>query len=429
MKQLIIILGILVSFSYSNAYSQKMTLAIINNDIAKVKKLIEKGENINEHKEYYCFPLMYAVLNKNLTMVEFLMKNGAKSEICPATSKANHTAFYSKSNDLLDVFQQSPFYVAIKLNQLEMLKLFINYNYDITKKFNDPAFTYPIIVSSAYGAKEIFNFLVDKGVDVIVKDFIGNTPLMYSCLNNNLEMINILLKKGSSVNDTSKNGLTPLMYASQIIGLNVNIIDTLLKKGADVNYRNVKNQTAFSIACKHNNNAAAFFLLENGAKSNFSEVDIETNARMNFFLGEYYSLFKGDAASAKPYYEKATPLFKSSLEVIKKDLSKINTIKAGNILLSIGMMVATPIVSGGGYIYTPEINYNSHRIDKNNNLINDYQISDKASINEQKEFCLNKKKQFELSIKLIEGKLACIAKGLTGQDLENCFTNIQLSKE
>jgi len=413
----------------SKAYCQKLALAVMSNDITKVKKIIENGGDVNEHRNWYCYPLMYAVLNKNITMVELLLKNGAKSEVCPATTNGTHYSNDKKNPILETVFLQSPFYVAIKLNQLEMLKIFIKYNYDIKQKLNDPEFTYPIILSSMYGAKDVFNYLVDKGVDLSVKDYIGNTALMYSCLTNNLEMTNILIQKGYSVTETSNNGYTPLMHASQIIGINTDIMDTLIRKGADVNYQNAKGQSAFSVSCAHNNSAAAFFLLKNGAKGDITESDVETNARMNFFLGEYYYLFKGEIAKAKIYYEKAAPLYKTSLHEVKKDLSKINTIKAGKFLLSLGTMIAVPVMSGGGLIYTPGINYNSHRIDKNNNLINDYQISDNASINEQKEFCQNKKKQFELSIKLIEGKLACMAKGLTGQDLENCITNIQLSNE
>jgi hypothetical protein len=216
------------------------------------------------------------------------------------------------------------------------------------------------------------------------------------------------------------------MYASQINGLNVNIIDTLLRKGADVNYCNVKNQTAFSIACTHNNSSVAFFLLENGATANFSQSDIETNARMNFLLGEYYSLFKSDIAKAKPYYEKAIPLFKTTLQERKEDLSKINTKKAGNMLLE--LVVGDGILGNMLGVESYWEHINPYVKDKDNFLFRDYQISEKASMDEQKVYNKNKIEQFEQSIKFIEDKLACIEKGLTGDEFNTCIGNIKLSK-
>jgi hypothetical protein len=62
-------------------------------------------------------------------------------------------------------------------------------------------------------------------------------------------------------------------------------------------------------------------------------------------------------------------------------------------------------------------------------LLYDYRLPAGASLDEQKVFYKNKIKQFEMSIELIDSVLACMEKGLTGEELNSCISSIQLSEK
>ena len=427
MKNLLVFVCLFTFICFSKSYGQKLTIAVSKNNLLKAENLIKEGANVNEHSKRNCFPLMYAIWNKNVQMAELLLKNGAKFDTCPNPHP----------NLFLPIFPiPAHLYIAIKLNQPDMVKLFYEYKCDIAKRldgriFTSPIFTYPIIEAAEFGCTDIFNFLLEKGVDVNVKDVFGKTALMYSCETNNPEITSKLLQKGCSVSDVSKIGYTPLMYAAQVIGINSEILDSLKSKGADLNYTNVKNETAFSISCVHNNRFAALYLLEHGVEGKIIGGDSETNARMNLFLGEHF-LAKGDLIGSKSYYAKAKELYNASVSEKKKKLANVNAKRAGNFLLEIAAAGvvggAIGAASGGQLTYVPNITPSYLIKDKDQILVKDYQISEWASLDEQKLFCKNKIQQFEMSIRLVDGIIACIEKGLTGEELNACIDNIQLTK-
>jgi len=492
MKNRVIILVVLVCISIIQSYGQyddiytntkvdksehsmysddgktlKLCSAIINNDISKVKAIIEKGTNINGHKGgYYCFPLYYAVTGKHLEMVDFLLKNGAKSYECPG----NHKDRKIEGDRMVDITSRlAPLYYAIKLNQVEMVKIFSKYGYDHNrptsysysetiddlksdyakkyghdfKKINRTQFTYPVISAAEFGNTEIFNFFIEKGVNVNVKNSEGKSTLMASASANNVEITNKLLQMGCAVNDTSITGYTPLMYAAEVPGVNFEIINSLINKGANLKYTNSKNQSAFSLACFNFNHELALFLIEQGAKGLDSKTEYESNARMENFLGDYY-LAKGILDSTKECYSKSKIFYNVAISFVKKELSRVNTEKAGQIL-AVAMVYAVSDIALT-YSKTPQIqaqallmNYSYENAQKNLKSMNSIfykkypiifdnnKLTPGSSLDDQKSFYKHKIKQFEMSISLIDAKLVCIEKGLKGEALNSCVEGIQLS--
>ena len=419
MKNLLVFICFFTLVCFSKSYGQKLTIAVSKNNLVKVENLIKEGANVNEHSKQYCFPLIYAIWNKNVQMAELLLKNGAKFDNCPNPHR------------LIILTNPAPLYIAIRVKQLDMIKLFYDYKCDISQRLGISNFTFPVIEAAEFGCTDIFNFLLEKGVDVNVKDVFGKTALMYSCETNNPDITRKLLQKGCSVNEASINCYTPLMYAAQVVGINPEILDSLKSKGADLKYANVKNETAFSISCDHNNRFAALYLLEHGVEGKIIGGDSETNARMNLFLGDHF-LAKGDLIGSKSYYAKSKDLYNASLSEKKKKLANVNAKKAGNLFLEIAAAgVVGGVVgaaSGGQYTLVPNYTPNFLKKDKDQIMIRDYQISESASLDEQKLFCKNKIQQFEMSIRLADGIIACIEKGLTGEELNACIDNIQLTK-
>jgi ankyrin repeat protein len=441
MKNSIIILVVFVCFSFSKCYSQKLTNAVIEGNFDKVQEIIKNGGNVNEHSSALCFPLLNAVYHKNLQMVDLLLKNGAKFEPCPD----EHPKY-----SLWRLISSSPLFWALYLKQTDIAKRICeDEGFDISKKIDVLNFTYPIIISALFGDSIVFNLLLERGADVTVKDFYGNNALMVSCSNNNLNFFNKLLPRFSSINDTSRIGYTALMLGAKASGINFEIINSLINKGADLNYTNIKNESAFSLACLHNNRELAFYLFEHGASIN--ECDFESNARMFHFSGDYY-LAKSDIKSSKEHYLKAKQHYSASIQKEREELSKVNGKKAvaivGDVLAASLVNLASSSIQANqmqswqnlgfsksnAYLMTMPYAENLRKIyspvfKDNEILLYDYRLPAGASLDEQKVFYKNKIKQFEMSIELIDSVLACMEKGLTGEELNSCISSIQLSEK
>jgi ankyrin repeat protein len=437
MRKLVTFLVVFICFSSFKAFNQPhFTAAIMYNEIKSVQKLIDEGANVNDHAKNICFPLTYSAEYKRLEIAELLLKNGAKFDTCPDL----HGPLTSNQE------RYPAFYYAISLNQIDMVKLFCKYGYDVTNKINGTHFTYPIIISAGLGDTAIFNFLLEKGVDVTVSNFNGENALMHSVATNNLEITKKLLQKGLPVNDTSNIGVTPLMIAATVHGINFEIIDLLINNGADLTYTNRHNLSAFSLSCLYNNRDLALYLSEQGAKGKESEGAFELNARMNHFLGDYF-WGKNDINSSKGYYEKAKPFYDLSISKEKEKLSAVRKKLTGNFVLEVlsaaisstqasvqanqegqklGLSNSQVSLLRASYAETNRMIW-SPFYKKNPTILYDYRLSAFATLDEQKEFYKNKIKQFEMSIGFIDGIVSCIDKKLAGEELNSCIQNIQLT--
>lgn len=429
MKKIIFVLAAFSIFSLSKIYGQKLSRAAEWGNLEKAKLLIEQGANVNEHSKGRCFPLRYAVygsiLRQDAKIVDLLLKNGAKFDPCPDEHNTN-TSLYNEIKSNL-----TPFDMAIVYNKLDIVKLFCDYGYNFSKKTRELDYTYPIIYALELGSVDIFNFLLDKGADVTVKDCYGKGALMYSIKANNLELAYNLLKKGCSIKDTSNNGYTPLMLAAEVSGTKTDLFNFLINSGADVNYTNKKNQSAYSIACFHNNRSLAISLLKNGFVFKPLDLDFETVARMYQFTGEAL-LDKGDANTSIEYFDKAKMNYEKAIVGLKKDLSSVNRLKLGKDILE---TLANSYVEANkamvlGKLYRAPYEYKTYpkyyQKDKSKILTIDYQLPEGANLEEKKAFYKNKIAQNEMSISLMKGMIGCIDKGLTGKELEDCLDLIQL---
>jgi len=462
MRKLVITLFIITSLHSFNTYSassedKKLYKAVFRDNLIDAQKVIDDGGNVNEHSTTYCSPLMDAVLMGNEKMVGLLLKNGAKSDTCPELHSIfiyGYKVFNPSDGSKIEIsgrqFLYTPFYYSIKTKRIDIVKLFCDNGYDITKKIGGKQFTYPIIASAKFDDTPIFNLLIEKGVDVKMKDYLGENALMYSASASNVEITNKLLDKGCPVNDTSRIGYTSLMYAAETPGINTEIINSLINSGADLNYNNSLNLSAFSIACFHNKRELALFLFEHGAKEKDIKSGFELNAKMNHFLGDYF-LAKGELKISVEYYKKAKQFYNESIPIEQNGLSSVNRAKTSNFI--IGALTGAAIsslsaVQANQFGKNIGMNLNNSQktliassyADSYNNtfqkvytrepfIIADIRYPISGDLDELKAFYKNKIKQIEMSINLIDNILSCIEKGLTGQELKSCIDNIQLSKK
>ncbi|XP_068913159.1 uncharacterized protein [Tenebrio molitor] len=115
----------------------------------------------------------------------------------------------------------------------------------------------------------IVNLLIDKGIDVDVRDKYGITPLQYCCIKGHYDALVILLECGTNINAKDSMNRSPLYDA--ISRYNYNCVKMLLDHGADINAADNSGKTVLHAASEsfnQNNYYCIEMLLDHGADIN-----------------------------------------------------------------------------------------------------------------------------------------------------------------
>jgi ankyrin repeat protein len=202
---------------YGGNVNSDLIIAIDENDIEKVKSLLDKGADINARNEYGYTALMMAVERaRDVKLVNLLLDKGAD-----VNAKNNNNDKY-------------------KLNQTAL------------------------IYASIYEETEVVIALLEKGADVNAKNNYGYSPLIMAAAHERLGNVKALLAKGANVNATDEKGRTALMRSAE--KGDVGTVRALLAGGADVNSRDKKGETALMLVPDHKE--SILLLLNNGARAN-----------------------------------------------------------------------------------------------------------------------------------------------------------------
>jgi ankyrin repeat protein len=184
--------------------------AVENNDLSKIKKLIEQGIGINS----MCFPhgtaLHNAVFDTNVETIEFLLKNGADINIYGSCS---HTPLWI---------------AAILKGDKKILEIFLKHP---EADINDP-WDALLLTAVQNELKDIVKFLLlQRGIDVNLVSADGWTPLHTAVHRNNSEIIELLLQQDKvNVDAVDNKKKTPLHIAAE--SNNKEAAELLLKKKA-----------------------------------------------------------------------------------------------------------------------------------------------------------------------------------------------------
>jgi ankyrin repeat protein len=114
--------------------------------------------------------------------------------------------------------------------------------------------------------REVAGFLIQKDLNVNIKNYKYETPLHYAAGNGHKEMTLLLINSGADVNARSKYQETPLHFAA--VRGHKEIVILLIKKGADVNAKAQGPSTALIGAAGGGYIETARVLIENGAEIN-----------------------------------------------------------------------------------------------------------------------------------------------------------------
>ena len=127
-----------------------------------------------------------------------------------------------------------------------------------------------LLLACRFGHADAVRALVQRGVDVDVKDSSGRTPLLWACIQGHDALIPILLDAGAKPIDADRDGCSSLMHCCR--QGHTSIVLMLINHKADVSQRDENGCTALMWACRAGQ-AAQVQLLINSSGSSASSID------------------------------------------------------------------------------------------------------------------------------------------------------------
>ncbi len=197
-------------------------LAVLNGDIRKAEKLVEKGADVNAKNRWEKTAL--------LICSEF-------TEPCKLKTLEEEHYWSPRKKRIL------------VLDNLEMIQFLIDHGADVN-------------VQDRSGRTALMNSVADGDIKCpnVRKDF-GN---IYFHLEPNAEVIDLLIKHGADLDAQNRNGQTVLILA--ISGRQVEVAKDLIKRGADIHKETRDGATALHYAGYYDNPDIARLLIDNGAE-------------------------------------------------------------------------------------------------------------------------------------------------------------------
>ncbi len=283
------------SYDYQDSEGESpLYYAVINNDISRLKEIISKTKNNSTKDKNGKTPLHYAVEREELEVIKLLLEKGANVNIKDNEGKT--PIFYTYSNkgysyefdkntiELLvknkaDILVKNKegksFFDVVKVDNYEgisIIKMFIENKMDIPvdeelfekaisieegslikyileknpeyMKLNNNDNNFIIMnIFESYKKEdrvEIIKFLINRGLDLSIKDSIGNIPVFYCKSSEELELF---INKGISINYKNKNGIEDLEYIYWNNKTNESLIKKLIENGFDINKKIIDGRT------------------------------------------------------------------------------------------------------------------------------------------------------------------------------------------
>jgi len=196
--------------------SQDISKAIREGDLEQLRILIEKNPDLVKTRQGSRYPLHFAALFRKKDVAELLISKGAD---------VNR---FGKDASEFAPLEYTPLTEAIRNNDMEMIKMFIEYGADLHKT-TSLGESY-LHVAAFLNKTEIAEYFIDMGMEVNIKKNGNLTPLHIAAVTGNREVAELLIEKGADLNALSTDGGTPLHYA--IAAGHQDVADLFKSKGA-----------------------------------------------------------------------------------------------------------------------------------------------------------------------------------------------------
>jgi len=206
-----------------------------------VKKLFEKGANVNAQGKYGYTALMRALRNEHADVALMLLEHP------------------DIKVDLANEFGDAALHDASENGMTEVVKKLIAKDADVNGQ-NKNGQTALIVACHNQHWDVVLTLLEDDNINVKLANKAGHTALHWASGHGMLAVVEKLIEKGADVNFQNNDGGTALFWASYKGRLPV--VKKLIEKGADVNIQIYDRTTALFTACIQNHADVALTLLE-----------------------------------------------------------------------------------------------------------------------------------------------------------------------
>jgi len=226
------------------ASNNDLVLAVQQNDLNKVKKLVGKKKakvQLVTFDQFGQSPLSIALKNNQEDMVDILL--GAYTQ-----TKADINVRDKNGYAALHQAVSSDDKILMKVLQHEGI------NVDVQNDDKNTPIHYFCQTFRSPNCQEPFQLFIQKGVNVNAQNKNGESPLHKAIFNNSvrLMMVDLLLKNGANVNLVNTNQESPLHYAVRLG--REDLVSVLLKAGADINCVGTKERKSpYDLALEMNN--------------------------------------------------------------------------------------------------------------------------------------------------------------------------------
>ncbi|XP_077300968.1 uncharacterized protein LOC143921515 [Arctopsyche grandis] len=259
-------------------------LARYQDDTKVIESIIKNVDNFNidDKKDADVSILFQAVINNRLIVVEFLLKEGASTNMDENVSELH---------------------IAVNKNYIKMVKLLISHNIDLISKKNYENLT-PIAAAIINGNEDIVKMLVPQNNELYLhytgfsRSLIENnteqskemikinainqkiedlTYLILAAKNGSRKIIRYLIRQGADVNlenDFKENALHHYIKYNEIV--DDIIIKALIEKGINVDSKNYYGKTPLHLAVKNKHLNIVKVLLDNEASVEAVDDNLDT---------------------------------------------------------------------------------------------------------------------------------------------------------
>lgn len=208
------------------------------------KVLLDRGANINHPTNSHRTPILAAASEGQLEIVKLLIERGASVDV-----KAN-------DNNALSL--------AAREGHLEVVQFLKGVSPKLMPAEEDK--TNMLINAIDDKNEEIFNYLIDEGVDVNKPNNEGWTPLAFAAAEGRLHFVKSLIERGAKINYSGNDGKIPFLEAAREGHLDV--VKLFLDEGIKVDAKSEKGTTALSLAAREGHLDVVNHLVSSGAKVN-----------------------------------------------------------------------------------------------------------------------------------------------------------------
>ncbi|MDH5680971.1 MAG: ankyrin repeat domain-containing protein, partial [Spirochaetota bacterium] len=245
MKKLqLLILLMTLSFPAFADMTNDLQAAAYQGKLQEVKRLIQKGADVNARDSHKDTALHSAAQGGKLEVVKYLLKKGAD-----VNAKNNNGT--------------TPLHFAAEYGHKNVVKWLLTSGADANAKNTGPET--PLFLAVKKGHKDIARILLSKGAKIEEKMAYGGTALHLAAADNNHNAVTLLISLGAKINAKDENGRTPLFYGVQ--NNLFKMIKLLISHGANINARDKEGKTPLDYAIRlHNEDTMKNYLIKLGAK-------------------------------------------------------------------------------------------------------------------------------------------------------------------